>query len=870
MKSKTVRKEFLSFFLSHNHSARPSSSLIIKDDPSLLFVNAGMNQFKDVFLGYSQPKEMRIVNTQRCLRVSGKHNDLEEVGHDSYHHTMFEMLGNWSFGDYFKKDAIFWAWELLTEKFKIDPDRLYVTIFEGDLDDNLSMDKDAFDIWAKIIDPERIISSSKKDNFWEMGKTGPCGPCTEIHIDLREDGERKKVNGKELVNKDHPEVIEIWNLVFMEYNRNSNGILEQLANKHVDTGMGFERLCMVLQNKKSTYETDLFFPIIKKLEKMSNCSFKESEKIEIAFRVIVDHIRAVVFCIGDGQMPSNNGAGYVIRRILRRAIRYGFVFLDLKEPFLHGLANVLRDQFEDVFPTVFSDIDNLKSIILEEEKLFLKTLQKGLLLIDDLILKCKSNKIAGSKVFELYDRYGFPKDLTSLILKEKGISFDEKEYTICLNAQKERSRNASLIDVKDWNDVSELKNEGFLGYDNSELSINILMYREVSIKGVRMFQLVFNRTPFYPEGGGQVGDKGSLRSEEESVEIIDTRKENNLIIHFSKELPKNLRSDFVASVDLNKRIFSSRNHTATHLLHKSLRNELGDHVEQKGSYVNQDYLRFDFSHAHPIDNETLNLIEQSINKKISLSIPLNEMREVSIDKARDLGAISLFGEKYGDKVRVIQFGESIELCGGTHVSNTSEIGVFKIISEQSVASGVRRIEAITSIKAIKFYEKNLYDLNLIKQKLKNQQAPLKVIETLILENKRKDAIIENHEIERVGVLRKKLLNDAKSIKDLNVIISNLDVSPKILKNISFQLTKNSKRMFVFLSSTRDENLILNLALSEDLINEKKWSASDLIKDFSKIINGSGGGQKFFAVASSKEVDKVNFLFKNIISFLEKS
>ena len=870
MKSKKVREEFLSYFFSKDHSLIPSSSLIIKDDPSLLFVNAGMNQFKDIFLGYSKPEKIRVANTQRCLRVSGKHNDLEEVGHDSYHHTMFEMLGNWSFGDYFKKDAIFFAWELLTEKFKIDSDRLYVTVFQGDKDDDLLVDQETFDIWKEIIDSNRIVLASKEDNFWEMGKTGPCGPCSEIHIDLRSDDERLKINGKDLVNKDHPEVIEIWNLVFMQYNRNENGILEQLSEKHVDTGMGFERLCMVLQNKKSTYETDLFLPVIKKLEEISNLSFTDSHKVKVAFRVISDHIRAIVFCIGDGQIPSNNGPGYVIRRILRRAVRYGFVFLDLKEPFLYSLVNVLYDQFKDVFANIFSDLDNLKKIIKEEEKLFLKTLQKGLFLIDDLVQKSSSNKISGSQVFELYDRYGFPKDLTALILKEKGIYFDEKEYQICLNEQKERSRNASAMDVKDWNHISKLKNKGFCGYDTFELKVHILMYREVSIKGEKMFQLVFNRTPFYPEGGGQVGDDGFLKLNDELVKIIDTKKENNLIIHFTKNIPKNIHSEFIAIVNAEKRILSSRNHTATHLLHEALRKILGNHIEQKGSYVSQDYLRFDFSHTNSIDNETLHLIEQMINKKISSSISLNEMRDVSIESAKDLGAISLFGEKYGDKVRVIQFGDSIELCGGTHVCNTSEIALFKITSEQSVASGIRRIEAVTSIKAIEFYEKNLYDLNLIRQKLKNKQDPLKVIENLILENKRKSDIIGRNEKEKLEVLKKTLLNDAKSINGINLIISKLDVSAKVLKDIAFQFVKKSSKTFVFLSSVVDGKLILNLALSDDLIVEKSWNASDLIKEFSITINGSGGGQKFFAVASSKQIGESNIVFENVISFLEKN
>ena len=868
MNSKNIRKEFLSFFQSKKHSEISSSSLIINDDPTLMFVNAGMNQFKDVFLDYSKPKYLKVVNTQRCLRVSGKHNDLEEVGHDTYHHTFFEMLGNWSFGDYFKKDAINWSWELLVEKLKIDPNRLYVTVFEGDVNDKLNYDKESYDIWKDIIDSNRIILSPKKDNFWEMGKTGPCGPCSEIHIDLRNDNERLKTKGEELVNKDHPEVIEIWNLVFMEYNRNDNGLLEKLSKKHVDTGMGFERLCMVLQNKKSSYETDLFLPIIKKLEQISQFSFSDSEKVKIAFRVIVDHIRAVVFCIGDGQIPSNNGAGYVVRRILRRAIRYGYVFLKLEEPFLHKLVDEIYTQFHDIFPSVFSDNDNLKKIIKNEEILFLKTLQKGLLLIDDLINKSVKKKITGSKVFELYDRYGFPKDLTSLILKEHGFSFDDEEYKKCLKKQREVSKNASSIKIKDWNYISSVSNEGFCGYDNFELDVKILMYREAISKEGKLFQLVFNKTPFYPQGGGQIGDQGLLKSSEETINIIDTKKENNLIIHFSEKLPINLKSNFTASVNINKRILSSRNHSATHLLHFTLKEVLGKHVEQKGSYVSDEYLRFDFSHSQAVDSKTLLEIEKMVNKKISSSISLNEMRNKSFKSAQNLGAVSLFGEKYGDYVRVIQFGESIELCGGTHVSNTSEIGLFKIISEQSVASGIRRIEAFSSVKAIKFYEDNLLELNLIKQKLKYRPNPLKIIDNLILENKRKDELLDFHEKEKIVSLKKNFLKEIKLINGVNVVITHLDIPVKSLKDMCFQLTKNSKNIFVFLTVISDDKLILNLALSEDLIIEKKWNASDFIKTFSKSINGSGGGQKFFAVASSNEIDKVDNLQKTVISFLE--
>ena len=681
-------------------------------------------------------------------------------------------------------------------------------------------------------------------------------------------GERLKIKGESLVNKDHPEVIEIWNLVFMEYNRNDQGLLEKLSKKHVDTGMGFERLCMVLQNKKSSYETDLFLPIINRLEKISKTSFTDSEKVKVAYRVIVDHIRSVVFCIGDGQIPSNSGPGYVVRRILRRAIRYGFVFLDLKEPFLHELVDEIYIQFKDVFPSVFHDNDNLKLIIKNEEILFLKTLQKGLLTIDDLINKSESKKISGLKVFELYDRYGFPKDLTSLILNEHSFSFDENEYQQCLKKQRELSKNASSVNLMDWNHILNINNEGFCGYDNLEFNIKILMYREVVSKDRKLFQLVFNKTPFYPESGGQVGDRGLIKSEHETIDIIDTKKENNLIIHFAKKLPVNLNSDFKTYVNKNKRTLSSRNHSATHLLHFVLRDVIGKHVEQKGSYVSDEYLRFDFSHTQALDSKALSIIENKVNEKISLSIKLNEMRSIPIQDAKNLGAISLFGEKYGEKVRVIQFEDSIELCGGTHVHNSSEIGLFKIISEQSVASGIRRIEAVTSINAIKFYEENLIQLNLIKQKLKYRPNPLKIIDNLISENKRKEDIIQIHEKEKLVSLKEKVLKNTQIINGVNVIVTHLNIPTKSLKDMCFQLTKNEQNTFVFASVISDNKLILNLALTEDLINNKKWDASDLIKIFSKSINGSGGGQNFFAVASSNEISKIDDLQKTVISFLQ--
>jgi len=709
MKSIAIRQQFLDFFESKNHHTVSSAPMVVKDDPTLMFTNAGMNQFKDYFLGNTIPNYPRVCDTQKCLRVSGKHNDLEEVGYDTYHHTMFEMLGNWSFGDYFKKEAIEWAWELLTDVYQIDKDRLYVSVFEGSSEDKLKKDEEAFNIWSKLIDSDRIIDGDKKDNFWEMGDVGPCGPCSEIHVDIRSDEDRKNVEGKTLVNADHPQVIEVWNLVFMQYNRKADGSLEKLPQTHVDTGMGFERLCMVLQGVQSNYDTDVFQPLIQQIALLSNKVYGDDEKDDIAMRVIADHLRAVSFSIADGQLPSNTGAGYVIRRILRRAVRYAFTFLDAKEPFMYQLVDILVQNMGEQFEELNSQFELIKKVIQEEENSFLKTLDKGIARFDSLIIE--NNIVSGKDAFELYDTYGFPIDLTQLLAQEKGYAVSIDEFNLFLEEQKNRSRQASSLETEDWVVIYDDEVEEFVGYDQTDSKVKIVRYRKVKQKGEEFYQLVFNLTPFYAEGGGQVGDTGTLSNENETIQILDTKKENNLIVHFSNQLPANLSASFLAKVDLEKRNSTANNHTATHLLHESLREVLGEHVSQKGSLVNADYLRFDFSHFSKVSSQEIKLVEDKVNYKIRQNLLLEEHRNLPIEKAQEMGAMALFGEKYGDVVRVIKFGTSAELCGGIHVPSTANIGLFKIVSESAVASGVRRVEAISADKAIAFYEDKLSAIN---------------------------------------------------------------------------------------------------------------------------------------------------------------
>ena len=705
MKSQDIRKAYLNFFESKGHLIVPSAPIVLKDDPTLMFNNSGMAQFKEYFLGNGTPKSPRIADTQKCLRVSGKHNDLEDVGFDTYHHTMFEMLGNWSFGDYFKKEALAWAWEFLTEVLKLDKDRLYVSVFEGNPAENVPFDQEAFDIWKQYVSEDRIILGNKKDNFWEMGDQGPCGPCSEIHIDLRSNEERAKVSGRDLVNADHPQVVEIWNNVFMEFNRKADGSLEKLPAQHVDTGMGFERLCMAMQNVTSNYDTDVFTPLIAKVEEITGLKYtsnevknisEEQNKTNIAIRVIVDHVRAVAFAIADGQLPSNTGAGYVIRRILRRAIRYGFTFLGTKEPFINKLVEVLANQMGEFFPEIKSQQQLVTNVIREEEASFLRTLEQGLQLLDKVVTETSGKEVSGEKVFELYDTFGFPKDLTALILKEKGYSFNETEFETELQKQKARSRAASEVTTDDWKVLIDGNVETFVGYDQTENNVKITRIRKVDSKkdGV-LYQIVLDNTPFYPEGGGQVGDKGTLVSANETIEIIDTKKENNLILHFAKQLPENVEAEFVAKVNTDLRTSTSKNHSATHLMHLALRSILGTHVEQKGSLVNPNYLRFDFSHFSKVSDEELRQVEASVNQQIEAQLQLVEHRNIPIKEALDKGAMALFGEKYGDNVRMIEFGDSKELCGGIHVKNTADIWHFKIVSEGAVAAGIRRIEAIS-------------------------------------------------------------------------------------------------------------------------------------------------------------------------------
>ena len=733
MKSQDIRKAYLQFFESKGHLIVPSAPIVLKDDPTLMFNNSGMAQFKEYFLGNGTPKSKRIADTQKCLRVSGKHNDLEDVGFDTYHHTMFEMLGNWSFGDYFKKEALPWAWEFLTEVLKLDKDRLYVSVFEGNADENVPFDQEAFDIWKQFVSEDRIILGNKKDNFWEMGDQGPCGPCSEIHIDLRSDEERAKVAGRDLVNADHPQVVEIWNNVFMEFNRKADGSLEKLPAQHVDTGMGFERLCMAMQKVTSNYDTDVFTPLISKVEAITGLKYtsnevknitEEQNKINIAIRVIVDHVRAVAFAIADGQLPSNNGAGYVIRRILRRAIRYGFTFLDTKEPFIYQLVEVLANQMGEFFPEIKKQQVLVTNVIREEEASFLRTLEQGLQLLEVVVAETKGNEVSGAKAFELYDTFGFPKDLTALILKEKGITYNEAEFEVELKKQKDRSRAASEVSTDDWKILVAGNTETFVGYDQTENEVKITRIRKVDSKkdGV-LYQIVLDATPFYPEGGGQVGDRGVLVSANEAIEIIDTKKENNLILHIAKQLPENVNVAFVAKVNTDLRTASSKNHSATHLMHLALRTILGTHVEQKGSLVTPNYLRFDFSHFSKVTDEELRQVEVFVNQRIQEHIPLIERRSIPIQQALDEGAMALFGEKYGDNVRAIKFGDSMELCGGIHVSNTADIWYFKIISEGAVAAGIRRIEAITGDAVKDFFASQENTLAEIKESLKKRIMP---------------------------------------------------------------------------------------------------------------------------------------------------
>ncbi len=928
MISSDIRSKFLEFFNSKNHEIVASAPMVVKNDPTLMFTNAGMNQFKDLFLGNSEVKNSRLTDTQKCLRVSGKHNDIEEVGVDTYHHTMFEMLGNWSFGDYFKKEAIEWAWELLVDVYGIDKNKLYFTVFEGDQKDGTALDQEAYDLWKTILEnngltTDKIIKANKKDNFWEMGETGPCGPCSEIHVDLRSDDEIAKVSGLDLVNEDHPQVVEIWNLVFMEFNRMSNGDLKPLPAKHVDTGMGFERLAMVLQNKKSNYDTDVFGPLIDKISEVSGVKYEYtldvSVKTDVAIRVIADHVRAVAFSIADGQLPSNTGAGYVIRRILRRGIRYGYSFLDIKEPFIYQLVEVLVNEMGDFFPELKAQQDIITKVIKEEEDSFLRTLAKGIQRFENYLGTANDKTIDGKFAFELYDTFGFPIDLTELLALENQFHVDMPGFTEELLKQKERSRAATKIETDDWIELREDDVEEFIGYDYTEADIFITRYRKVSAKGEDFYQLVFNLTPFYPEGGGQVGDTGFIEFEDEKVEIFDTKKENNLIVHFSKELPKNVDSEFIAVVDESVRNLTARNHTATHLMHQALREVLGTHVEQKGSLVNSEYLRFDFSHFQKVTDEELVKIESLVNSRILENFELNEYRAIPIKKAEEKGAMMLFGEKYGDVVRMIEFGESRELCGGSHVDETSEIELFKIKSEGSVASGIRRIEALTAEGAgswlkgkIDIIDKHLHnilspdldkEITKVKEELlahckvvtgieildsyteKSDDVKItainnviadftkikidqKIIKELTLLKKELSKVDKKDNVAQIGLVKDELLSNIQSINGVNVIAQKVELDDSgAIKDLAFQLKGQVDNLFLVLGAEINGKPNLTIVVSENLAKTKELHAGNIIREAAKEMRGGGGGQPFFATAGGSYVEGIDDAIEKAKSFL---
>jgi alanyl-tRNA synthetase len=886
MNSIQIRQTFLDFFKSKGHEIVASAPMVVKNDPTLMFNNSGMAPFKDLFLGNAPIKYSRIADTQKCLRVSGKHNDLEEVGVDTYHHTMFEMLGNWSFGDYFKKDAITWAWELLTEVYKIDKSRLYVTVFEGSVEDGLGFDQEAYDIWKQFIPKERILRGNKKDNFWEMGDMGPCGPCSEIHYDGRTEEEIAKVSGALRVNNDDPQVIEVWNNVFMEFNRKADGSLEKLPAQHVDTGMGFERLVRVLQNKQSNYDTDVFSPLLSKIEELSSHRYKPQDEenhkkqliINIAMRVIADHIRAISFSIADGQLPSNTGAGYVIRRILRRAIRYGYQSLNMKEPFMYRLVPVLAHQMGQAFPELVSQKLLIEKVIKEEEISFFRTLENGLKRIDQVCINVANDKkkvVDGATVFELYDTYGFPVDLTSLIARGYELSIDEAGFQQELEKQKKRSREASVIETDDWleveNEESRSKKQDviFVGYKQLEQECKIIKYRKVKAKGKEQFQLVLDKTPFYAESGGQVGDTGILQSVNETINITDTKKENGIIIHFADRLPENFSHTFTAKVNVEKRHLTENNHSTTHLMHAALRSVLGTHVEQKGSLVNEDYLRFDFSHFSKVTDEEIAQIETIVNQKIRENIA-SDIKEMPIDEARKTGAMALFGEKYGDTVRVVTFDKnySIELCGGTHVAATGQIGVFKIISEGAVAAGIRRIEAITSVKAEAFFNQQSHLINEVKVMLKNSKDVVKSVQGLMDENTTLQKQIEQMLRERAKGLKAELLTKKQTVGGIHFIAERIELdSADAIKDLSFELRNQIDNLFMVLGAEVKGKPTLSVIISDNLVKDKNMNASTIVRELGKEIQGGGGGQAFYATAGGTNIQGIAAALEKAKSFI---
>ncbi|HLO90214.1 MAG TPA: alanine--tRNA ligase [Lentimicrobium sp.] len=867
MNAKEIRQSFLNFFESKQHHIVPSAPMVIKDDPTLMFTNAGMNQFKDIFLGNSPVKYPRIANTQKCLRVSGKHNDLEEVGHDTYHHTMFEMLGNWSFGDYFKKEAIEWAWEYLTEVVKVDKSRIYVTIFGGDEGDNLQADMEAYSYWEKYIAVERILRGSKKDNFWEMGDTGPCGPCSEIHVDIRDDEQRKLIDGASLVNTGDPLVIEIWNLVFMEFNRLANGSLQQLPAKHVDTGMGFERLCMVLQGKKSNYDTDVFTPIIREISDLSGIKYGTSPETDIAMRVIADHLRAIAFAIADGQLPSNNKAGYVIRRILRRAVRYGYTFLNFNQPFINKLIPVLIEEMGGYFTELQSQKELIVKVITEEEASFLRTLSHGINKFNSYIASNPGKEISGEFAFELFDTYGFPIDLTTLMAKENNLSVDMQSFQQNLALQKERSRKDANVEVDDWVVLIDTQEEKFIGYDTLQATTYITRYRKVNSKGKTFYQIALAETPFYAESGGQAGDTGFLKIGDETIEVQDTRKENNMIIHLCGQLPSQPRLPVYAAVSEENRINTANNHSATHLLHQALRIVLGTHVEQKGSYVHPDYLRFDFAHFQKMSEAEIEEVEKIVNNLIRKNFTREEWRSIPIEQAKEKGALALFGEKYGDNVRMIKFGDSIELCGGTHVPATGQIGMFKIVSESAIAAGVRRIEAITANKAEEYYRNQNELLNEIKTLLKNNIDPLRAVRSLIEENVELKSAIDKNNAEKVNNIYHELSEQYKQYEEFRLITAKVQLDANAVRDLTFKLLHESNDLIIIIASHFEGKPLITVAISEPLVKKKGLNASILVKELAKEIKGGGGGQPHYATAGGKDITGLDNVLTKAVSLV---
>lgn len=875
MTSKEIRESYKSFFQSKGHTIVPSAPMVVKGDPTLMFTNAGMNQFKDIILGNAEIKHSRVADSQKCLRVSGKHNDLEEVGHDTYHHTMFEMLGNWSFGDYFKHEAIDWAWEYLTEVLHLSPERLYVTVFEGAPAEGLERDDEAASIWAKHLPAERIINGNKHDNFWEMGDQGPCGPCSEIHIDIRSDEERKAVDGLTLVNQSHPQVIEIWNLVFMQYNRKADGSLEPLPKRVIDTGMGFERLCMAMQGKTSNYDTDIFTPMIQAIATLTGIEYGADQKSDVAMRVIADHIRTIAFAITDGQLPSNAKAGYVIRRILRRAVRYGYTFLGRRDAFMYSLLPVLIETMGDAYPELIAGRELIAKVMREEEESFLRTLETGIRLLDKQIEEAKKagkTVLDGHDAFVLYDTYGFPLDLTALILTEQGLSVDEAGFDKAMQEQKERARNAAAIDAGDWQVVNDGSAVRFVGYDTLECTTEILRYREVKQKNATFYQVVLSETPFYAEMGGQVGDKGFLiAADGTKYEVFDTKRENNLAIHLMKKLPATLEGDFRAVVDEERRHRIEANHSATHLLHEALREVLGSHVEQKGSFVSDEVLRFDFAHFAKVEPEQLRAVERIVAARIRACIPLQEYREVPIDEAREMGAMALFGEKYGDHVRVIRFGSSTEFCGGTHVASTGVIGTLRITSESSVAAGVRRIEAVTGAAAENYLYEQADMIDAIRQLFNNSPQLKTAIRKTLEENAELGKQVGEYVREQIAEKKRQLLEKRVEVGGVRLFLVEKKVPAEIVKDIAFQIAGELHEPFVFIAACVEPSSSkpsLTLMISKDLVESRGWNASQLLRAAAKHIQGGGGGQPHFATAGGKNVDGLNAAVEELLTAME--